>query len=66
VQKLVVRGVVVDEFKTRAQAIVAAFDRRLVFDIHSRRRNQLLPWVKIEGTNEDGDYLPTIPKHPLD
>lgn len=65
-QSLMVRGVKVDEFPTRAQAIVACFARNLVFDSHSRRRNQLLPWVKIEGVDEDGDYIPTLPRHPLD
>jgi len=65
-QKLIVKGQTVGEFQTRAQAIVECFTRGLVFDNHSRRRNQLLPWVKIEGTDEEGDYTPTIPAHPLD
>lgn len=65
-QKLIVKGQIVDTFPTRALALVAVFERGLVFDRHSRRRNQLLPWVKIEGTDEDGDHLPTIPAHPED
>lgn len=60
-QKLVVRGKVIEEFPTRALAIVACFERGLVHDSHSRKRNQLLPWVKIEGEDEEGDYVPTIP-----
>lgn len=65
-QRLIVRGQIIEEFPTRAKAIVACFARGLIFDNHSRRRNQLLPWVKIEGTDEEGDYTPTIPAHPLD
>jgi len=65
-QKLVVKGQVVDTFPTRALAIVACFNRNLVFDRHSRRRNQLLPWVKIVGHDEEGDYVPTLPAHPED
>lgn len=66
-QKLIVKGQVVGEFETRAQALVACFDRKLVYDQHSRsHRNQLLPFVKIEGTDEEGEYTPTLPAHPED
>jgi len=67
-QKLIVRGIQQGEFKTRAEAIVVCFERGLVYDQHSRRRNQLLPWVKIEGTDEtDHDLITSnLPIHPLD
>lgn len=54
-QKLIVRGEVIGEFYTRADAIVECFERGLVHDQHQRhRRNTLLPWVKIDGTDELG------------
>ena len=64
-QRLLVRGELQGEFKTRADAIVACFERSLVYDSHSRKRNQLLPWVKIEGTDEE-EFIPSTPIHPLD
>lgn len=60
-QKLIVKGKIVDEFPTRALAIVACFQRGLVYDNHSRKRNQILPWVKIVGEDEEGEYTPTLP-----
>lgn len=54
-QQLIVRGEVVGEFHTRAEAIVECFERGLVYDQHARkRRNNLLPWVKIDGTDDIG------------
>lgn len=54
-QKLIVKGEVIGEFYTRADAIVECFERGLVYDQHARkRRNNLLPWVKIDGTDELG------------
>ncbi len=51
-QKLIKDGIVVGEFQTRAEAIVTAFELNLVHDRHSRKRNTLLPNVKIEGKDE--------------
>lgn len=65
-QKLLVRGECIDTFKTRAEALVACFDRKLVYDQHSRKRNRLLPWVKIEGTDEEDAEPILAPLHPLD
>jgi len=45
------RGQEVATFPTRAECIVFCMSQPnyLVFDHHNRRRNQLLPGVKIEG-----------------
>jgi hypothetical protein len=64
-RQLLVRGVCQGEFRTRADAIVACFERRLVYDQHSRKRNQLLPYVEIVGTDEE-EFIPSTPIHPLD
>lgn len=65
--KLFVKGALVETFTTRAEALVACFDRKLVYDQHSRMRNRLLPWVKIVG-EDDEDAIPNTvaPIHPLD
>lgn len=56
-QKLIVKGEVIGEYHTRVEALVECFERGLVYDQHARkRRNNLLPWVKIDGVDEIG-YL---------
>lgn len=55
-QKLTYNGELVGEYHTRAECIVVCFENNLVYDSHSRKRNQLLPGVKIDGTDELG-YL---------
>lgn len=48
---IVRNGSQVVSFPTRAECLVFAFARpgQLVFDQHSRRRNQLIPGVEIVG-----------------
>lgn len=50
--KLYVNGKLRGEFKDRASAIVACFENGLTYDQHSRRRNQLLPTVKLEEVKD--------------
>lgn len=47
--KITRNGKIIFEAPTRAECYVAVFSFNLVFDQHSRRRNQLLPGVKIVG-----------------
>lgn len=66
-QKLCINGKVIDTFPTRAEALVACFDRKLVYDQHSRKRNRLLPSVKIIGEDDPNALVDTtLPIHPLD
>lgn len=52
--KLYVNGKLRGEFESRALCIVACFENHLVYDQHSRKRNQLLPSVNIvEVKDED-------------
>jgi hypothetical protein len=51
--KLYVLGKLRGEFESRSMAIVACFENNLVYDQHSRKRNQLLPSVNIVEDKED-------------
>jgi hypothetical protein len=53
--KLYVLGKLRGEFESRSMAIVACFENNLVYDQHSRKRNQLLPSVNIVEDKEDKD-----------
>jgi hypothetical protein len=55
--KLTKNGVTVYEADTRADCIVAAFRLNCVYDQHSRKRNQLLPGVKVEGQDYEGEAV---------
>lgn len=51
-QTLTINGIKIGEFRTRAETIVYCFSQDLVYDRFSRKRNQLLPGVNIEGSDE--------------
>lgn len=55
--KLYYRGVLKGEFESRSRALVACFENSLVYDKHSRKRNQLLPGVKIIEVKTEDDKL---------
>lgn len=57
--RLIKDGRTLFEADTRAECIVAAFRLDCTYDQHSRRRNQFLPGVKVEGRDHE-DSEPEI------
>lgn len=50
-------GATIATFPTRADCIVFCFSQNLVYDHHSRLRNQFLPGVKVEGEDYEEEQV---------
>lgn len=54
--KVYVKGKLMGEFEDRPKAVVACFENGLTYDQHSRKRNQILPTVKLVEVKGEDDW----------